>query len=63
MLVVCPSCGDTIALGWELDREESPVFLAFPTQSEFSITLSWEVGMEQVVAQMPQILIVFTEIL
>ena len=39
-----PFLRHTVALGWELDREESPLFLAAPTQNGFSVTLSWEGG-------------------
>lgn len=45
--------GDTVALGWELHREGSPVVLTGLTQSGFSITLNWEVGMELIEVHIP----------
>lgn len=62
MSAACPSRGDTAVLGQEFNREESPVFLAALNQRGLSVTLSWKREMEQVVFQMPQTLILVTEI-
>ena len=39
-----PFLGHTLALGGQLGREESPLFLVTPTQNGFSVTLSLEGG-------------------
>lgn len=41
--------GDTVALGWELEWEKSPLFLAALIQSGFSVILTGrEVRMEHI---------------